>query len=325
MLNEQIREKNQQLYSNDNNNIIQPKEEKDYSNKNKVGNYNYNFEGNVSPVYNRPSFIGRNKNERMINFANYQNKKYYSNIFMNIGNIEGQLKIENLEFKLKSKIKEEKILEKNWNLERKKNNDLMKDLEIQLIINKQLEKGLEGNIKYDIQDDKYQELLSKNNYLQKKFEEEINMNKEMEIIDNNEEEKKVTNNNYNNYYNNERYNSLEAEYKNKNKSNQFLEKELNEKYLKINNLQGLIKEEKYLYLELRQNLDNQKVKNQKLRSERSYEKFKFNEEKIKNQSLTQELEKERNEKKIMDNINKISNEIIKDLIKKQKKELKEKA
>ena len=32
-------------------------------------------------------------------------KEYYSNIFMNIGNIEGQLKIENLEFKLKSKMK----------------------------------------------------------------------------------------------------------------------------------------------------------------------------------------------------------------------------
>ena len=158
----------------------------------------------------------------------------YSNIFMNTKNIEGQLKIKNLKFKLKSQIEKEKILKNEWNLERNKNNNLVKDLEIQFIINKQLEKGLENNIKYDILEDKYQEVLYKNNYLQKRFEEEINMNKEMQIIDNYEEEKKFTNNNYNNYYNNGRYNSSEAEYQNK--RNQFLEKKLNEKYLKINNL-----------------------------------------------------------------------------------------
>ena len=225
---------------------------------------------------------------------NYQYRNDYSNIFMNTKNIEGQLKIENLEFKLKSQIEKEKFLTNEWNLERNKNNNLVKDLEIQFIINKQLEKGFEDYIKYDILEDKYQEVLYKNNYLQKRFEEEINMNKEMQIIDYYEEEKKVTNNNYNNYYNNGRYNSLEAEYQNK--RNQFLEKKLNEKYLKINNLQGLIKEEKYLYYELGQNLENQKVKNKKLRSEIEYEKLKSNEflkkyeeEKIKNQELTQEF------------------------------------
>ena len=70
-------------------------------------------------------------------------------------------------------------------------------------------------------------------------------------------------------------------------------------------------------------MENQKVKNKKLRSEIEYEKLKSNEflkkyeeEKIKNQELTQEF-------KIMDNKIKNYDSIIKDLIK-QNTELKEK-
>ena len=261
-LNEQIREKNQQLYSNNNNNIFQ-----------------------LSPVYDRPFYIGPDRNERMHNFGNYLFRNDNSNIFMNTKIIEEQSKMNDLENKLKKQNEEENNLVDKWNLKRNKNNNLVKDIEIQFIKNKQLEEALEDIINYDIQEYMFQDILSKNNYLQKRFEEEINMNKEMEIIDNYEEENKFTDSNYNNYYNNERYNTLKTEYYRK--RNQFLEKKLNEKYLKINNLKGLIKKEEYLNYELRQNLDNQKAKNQRLKDEIKYIKLENEDEKRKNHNLNQ--------------------------------------
>ena len=98
----------------------------------------------------------------------------------------------------------------------------------------------------------------------------------------------------------------------------------------MNNLQSFLKVESNLYNEIRQNLDDQKLKNQRLIDEIEYIKLenneiekKYEEEKRKNQALTQKLEKERNDKKIMDKNNKNCVAIIKDLMK-QIKELKKK-
>ena len=221
VLNEQIREKNQQLYNDNNNIMLQTNEERDYSNINQEGNYNCNFEGNISTVYNKPFFIGRgrNRNERMQNFGSYQFRNDYSNEFVSTKDIEEQLKMQ---------IEEEENMEKNWKFIRNKNNNLVIDLKILFKTNKQLEKLLEDNIENDNQEDIYQEVLYKNNYLQKRFEKEITMIKEIQIIYNYEEEKKAFDNNYNNYFNNGGYNTVENEYYQK--RNQFLEKKLNEKF-----------------------------------------------------------------------------------------------
>ena len=221
VLNEQIREKNQQLYNDNNNIMLQTNEERDYSNINQESNYNCNFEGNISTVYNKPFFIGRgrNRNERMQNFGSYQFRNDYSNEFVSTKDIEEQLKMQ---------IEEEENMEKNWKFMRNKNNNLVIDLKILFKTNKQLEKLLEDNIENDIQEEIYQEVLYKNNYLQKRFEKEITMIKEIQIIYNYEEEKKAFDNNYNNYFNNGGYNTVENEYYQK--RNQFLEKKLNEKF-----------------------------------------------------------------------------------------------
>ena len=304
--------------------MFQTKEEKDYSNINQEGNYNSNFEGNISTIYNRPFFIGRdrNRNERMQNFGNYQFRNDYSNEFMNTKDIEEQLKMQ---------IEEEENMEKNWKFIRNKNNNIVIDLKILFKTNKQLEKVLEDNIENDIQEDMYQEVFYKNNYLQKRFEEEITMIKEMQIIYNYEEEKKAYDNNYNNYFNNGGYNTVENEYYQK--RNQFLEKKLNEKYLKMKNLQRFLEVESNLSNEIRQNLEYQKSKNQRLIDEIEYIKLenieiekKYEEEKRRNQALTQKL-KEKNDKKRMDKNNKNCVEIIKKymkLIKELKKKLYEK-
>ncbi len=74
--NEQIlqkrRGKSQPQYSINNNIFFQSKEGKNFSNINQEGNYNFNFEENISPIYNRPSFIRRNRNEKIQNFMNYR-------------------------------------------------------------------------------------------------------------------------------------------------------------------------------------------------------------------------------------------------------------
>ena len=104
------------------------------------------------------------------------------------------------------------------------------------------------------------------NIYKKKYEEVIDRNREIPSNDNNEEEKKDNDINRTSYNNNGFINTLEIEcnklnyledvLKGKKKINQFFEKKVNEKDLKVDNLHGLIKEEKKLYNELRRNLMN---------------------------------------------------------------------
>ncbi len=138
LLHEQIlrikREKNQQIKKKNNNIIFQPKEEKNYSKINKVGNYNYNFRGNISPVYNRPSFIRRDRNERMHNFVNYQYRNGYYNeeyLFSELSQIlesqkEKYQRIINEIELIKLKYDE---LEKKYEEEKRKNKELTRELE----------------------------------------------------------------------------------------------------------------------------------------------------------------------------------------------------
>ena len=163
------------------------------------------------------------------------------------------------------------------NQQRKKNKELVNDLESELNKSKQLEKELEENIT-NVQgqslENEYQEIYYKIKNLQQKYQEEIDMNGEIQENDNNEEEKKAADNSITSYNNNGFFNTLEIErnkFNNLNevlerekKINQCIEKIVNEKDLNMNNLHGYIIEEKKLYNELRQIWKNLKEKNKNL-------------------------------------------------------------
>jgi len=116
-----------------------------------------------------------------------------------------------LEFMLENHLIEKKNLEKELKQQRNKNFDLVKDFEAELNENKQLEKELEENIE-NVQgktlENEFQEIYSKIKYLQKKYEEVIDTNREMSINDINEEEEEANDNSRNNYYNNGLFNTL---------------------------------------------------------------------------------------------------------------------
>ena len=312
----------------------------DYYQRNNYNyNNNYNFERNISPVYNRPFF---DRNERRQNFVNYQNMNYYTNIFNDIKIIEGALNREKntnvvLKYHLKEQIKMNIKFENELNIERYRNIDLINYLDDQFTQIKQLNIELESNIQYHNLEDIYNELLYKNNYLQKEFEEEIYFNQEIQTIDDYEERNKFNDKGYNNYYNNGRYNTSENEYnrynyleevlnEEKNK-NQNLNWEIYKKENKMVYLQKLIQKEKYLYYELSINLPNElrklkenleNEKDQKLRRERENKKVK--DLKLENNEYKKKYEQEQREKQIliqknneMKKKNRMLNQIVKNI------------
>ena len=202
----------------------------------------------------------------------------------NIKCVEADIKREEninvqLEFELENYLMEKKNLENELNQQRKKNIDLVNDLENELIKNKQLEKELKKNIKNvqgQILEYEYQKFFDKIKYLQIKYENEIDMNREIQQNYYNEEEKKAFDNNIISYYDNGFYNTLEresnkynylkADLERKKKYNQLIENKVNGKDLKMNYLHELINKEKNKYFELRINLQNLIEKNENLRN-----------------------------------------------------------
>jgi len=305
--------------------------------------YNYNIR-NLNPGYVQPSPIIGNKPI----FKDYEYINAVNIIRIKIKLIEAEIergKNSNtyLKFMLKKHLEEKKKLEEELNLRRDKNYDLVHDLEAELNKNKQLERVLEENIK-NVQgqtlENEYQEIYYKIKYLQKKYEEVIDNNREMSINDINGEEKEANYYSRNNYNNNGLYNTLEIELnklnnleedlKGEEEISQFFKKKVNEKDLNMNNLHELIEEEKKLYNELRRILMDIKEKNKNLRSkiksqisEKEKLKKKCEEVERKNQILIQEKEeltnKNENYYSIIQNQIKEIQELKKKLREKEKK------